>query len=432
MSAIITLTFRTSDDETDFARLPDDAKADVRRRFRAVAQIVALRERRGAGSRERIATATQSAAATLGLTVKRLQNLVADFLGSGQDWRALLNTARWKIDADDALPAAFVTEWKRRCERHHGGIKSAHRELLADWRAWWRGTSAKPIPGYDTAPPPRENATHPRGWNYRNLLRYAPTPGEMKIMQRGLGVSRAHLPQVLTSRVHLEVGQRFEFDDFRSDLKVVYGTGKERQSVEPWRLSVLDVHSAAVPLCVHKPAWRRADGTVDGIKDAHMRLFLAAFLTRCGWHPGGAQFVAEHGTAKIDEGTADLLAHYDAGLKVDRSGSIGDRQAVPGWFQGRGRGNPNKKPHLESLHNLLVNSMGALPGQTGAIYTERPEWLEGMEAEEKAIAKLMLTLPPERAALLKSPLLDFREYTALANDLLHFVNTRREAGTSIS
>lgn len=64
----------------------------------------------------------------------------------------------------EVLPSAFVEYWRALCARNVTGKKAAWRDLL---RRWHRGES---IPGY----PNDAHTGIPRGWSFRNLIRYAP------------------------------------------------------------------------------------------------------------------------------------------------------------------------------------------------------------------------------------------------------------------
>lgn len=429
-TALAHLAFAESADEHQFGALPDPAKRDVRARFRAVCSLLELRKT-GAPRAVKACT-TQHHARLLAITPKRLQNLVSEYVASNCDWTTLLDTSRWSLDDSTILlPAAFLTEWKRRVERHHGGIKAAHRELIADWTAWRRGDATKAVPGYDAPPAPRSAKPEPAGWSYNNLLTHAPSKGEIAIMRRGLGSARKFLPQILTTRAEILCGQRWEFDDYEPDVKVIAGVGATRGLAKPLQLSAMDVHSGCVPLARHKHSWLRNDGTEDKWKLAHMRLFVAALLTVHGYDAqAGCSLVLEGGTATLDDATVDLIRDLTGGkVRVEFPPDAKRRQIAP--FRGESGGNPNKKPHIEAWHRLLTNILGNLRGQKGNNYLNKPEYLAGIEAAQvrqlKLAAKLTEAGRADRAALVLNELLDFdTEFVPAIGRAIQIINVDRE------
>jgi hypothetical protein len=393
-------------EETVFAALPDAARADVRLRYKAVQSILDLRKENA--PRVRLTQTAEYHARLLVISVKRLRNLVSEYVESGYNWRTLVDTNRWKIsEGTELLPADFLREWKRRCERHPGGIKAAHRELILQWKAWRRGDATKAIPGYDFAPLPRNGSDEPAGWSYNNLLEHKPSRAELLIVRRGLGGARSMLPQVLTSRRELLVGQRIEFDDYEPDLRCIFGNGSRIIHCKPLQLAALDVHSGCVPMARFKPSYERADDVTDKWKKAHALLFTAAYLANHGYdQQHGTVLVVEGGTFTLDASIVELIHEMTGGkVRVEFPPDRSRRQVAP--FRGKSGGNPNKKPHLESWHNLLTRSLANQPGHKGSHYLKEPEYLAGQLAEADKLIKLAADLGPERAAHLDFPLLDF-------------------------
>ena len=157
-----------------------------------------------------------------------------------------------------------------------------------------------------------------------------------------------------------------------------------------------------------------------------MRFLLAYVLGTFGYSARGTLLVVEHGTAAIRDEIEKLLSDGTGGLiKVSRSGMEG-AAAHAGQYAGRSRGNFRFKAALESLGNLIHNEMGFLPGQTGKDRDHRPEQLHGLLKNNDALLCALAQLPRERAMMLQLPLLEFRQFIRVADEIYARINARTE------
>ena len=436
------LPLPTVEDRREFGVLPDECRADIRTRYAAIARCLAARNARGVKAMWE-AEARKLAANRAGCTMeaKTLQNLASRFVLSARgnaaapgvpDWRVLWNKSRWicKDVRFTVLPDAFVADWKRRvlsevvCDHRAGraavgGIKAAHKRLLADWKAA-RREGTHPFPGYDLTPPPADGKNHPAGWSLSNLseARNCPTEAERVAWRKGTGSARRLLPFVMSTRADVLAGQRYEFDDFEPDYELV----EQGQRIKPLVLSALDFGTGCSVHHVAKPAWRRADGSVDKWKLAHVPLFLAAFMLRAPFDAfTGTTLVDEGGTMRIDGTLQELLATATQGrVTIDGAdptqfGLVArpnrHRLGQVAGFAGGAVGNSNRKARIENWHRALRNTLGNLPGYTGSNYTQKPDYLAGIQQETDALLKRAESLTPERRDSLQFHLLSFAKFT---------------------
>ena len=333
-------------------------------------------------------------------------------LKHGGNWRCLVNHAK-VCRKVVSLPKAFIEHWKACCERNQRKNMPAWRALIEEWRS---GTK---IPGYETRPAAGIGGI-PDGWSYRNLLKYAPTPYELGVARIGRSAAAKFRPLVYSTRVGLEVGQFYFFDDLEHDVKVNF-LGVNRKAMRPLELGCSDLLSACKIAYGMKPTIED-DGIKQKLKDREMRFLLAYVLTRIGYRPAGTTLGAENGTAAIDEETEKLLFEAsDEAIVVSRAPMSGAAALV---YEGRGKGNFRFKPGLESSHNPAHNELAAIAGQMGKDRDHSPEELHGREKNNNALIKAMSFLPPERAALLRMPFMEFNAFMALVGQVYEKINAR--------
>jgi hypothetical protein len=189
-------------------------------------------------------------------------------------------------------------------------------------------------------------------------------------------------------------------------MKLMLLRGASGELVRPAELGVVDFFSGHRFAVHRRPIYLREDGTKDHIKETEMRFLAAAVLRTQGYSPRGTEWVVELGTAAIRKTLATFLHEHSGGLITVRDAGItGREQAIAGW-QGRGGGNPRHKARTESVHNLLQNEAGAMLAATGHDRNP-PEWLHGLERETQRVLKWISALPPEKAELLRAPVLEY-------------------------
>lgn len=405
-------------DTTLFAQLPAECQLDIYRRVDAVA---AMERVRGVPGRAlEVATAQ---AALLGLSVARTRQLASDYRAQG--WRGLWNKSEFPAEISrPMLPREFLAAWKVRVLKRIGGKTTAqcHQKLLADWRDERHRRPATTIfPGYEYTPAPEPQTGIPAGWSKTNLCSAKNTPprADMKLAREGAGAYRSHGPQVLTDRKTLEVGERYQVDDYHWNQHVIFGP--RREIVRVHQLGILDVRSGCLPSVFFKPAYTRPDGVKDGIKQDHTILLIASHLFNYGYIPGATHFALEKGTAGLPPHLRESLLRFAPGCQFDDAGSR-ERYQV-GGHGGKDRTNANMKAALESLHHLLTNIEAEGPASTGANYAEQPEFVHGLVKETRWL--LSKVQSDEQLALLRLELLSFSQFVPWARGIVERINSRR-------
>lgn len=348
------------------------------------------------------------------------------------DWRVLVNRARVPEERR-AQPPAFVEFFKGLCERNQRASRPAYRALLYDYYykgveipgiGTWRDVWTQRFPGVRIPEQMPFDPPLPWGWSERNISRYTPSRFERAAARTGRAAAAQHRPLVFSSRVGLECGQFYMFDDLEHDILVNF-LGTNRRAMRPLELCCLDVFSACKIAYGLKPVMMdAAEEHKQKLKETDMRFLLAYILTRIGFNPHGCTLIVERGTAAIREPLErDLLAMSDGKITVSRS-PIQGAAAFAGQFDGRSVGNPRMKAALESHHNLSHNELAALPGQIGKDRIALPEESHGRQRYNEDLIKAACTLAAERAQLLVFPFLQFDQFHAVVDELYARVNDR--------
>jgi hypothetical protein len=367
-----------------------------------------------AGAKKTVALRTLAAA--LRRPYRTARNKYYAWKDAGRDWRACINRA--KVGGEKSQLSKDFVEWWL----HHAGgntrvTSDAFREFALDWK---RGEE---IPGLD---PDLPRHRLPPGCSCANLQKYARRHElAVKSMRRGLGVARAHGPQVLTTRVGLWAGSHLAIDDVWHDHFAMW----QGQLVRALQLSVLDVFSGCLTAWGCKPRNQKADGSFDNLKEKFARLVAADHFSRHGYSPRGTEILGEHGTAAMSDHAMDVLRRFSDGkITLRESGITGREQALLGLGNGQGKGNFRHKTWLESLHNLIHNQLGSLPAQTGKDIDHRPEYTHGQLAEDQNLiraARWLATRAPEKVKLLQSRTLHYHgQFMPLLGAVLDAINRR--------
>lgn len=401
------------EDMAEFARLPSAARAEVEAWAAALEPLFAAR--RGVGE------AIRGIAARLGTSAQTARRKWDAARMDG--WRGLVNRARTR-DGRSHLPDALIERFRELCERNQRKSKPAWRQLVAEWSEA-RATGGA-CPGYAAAPAPSAGGV-PKGWTYRNMMRAAgSTPFDLCLSRQGPAHAAEFRPKVFTTRVGLEAGQFYLFDDLWHDLMVVW-PGVSRRSMRPLEFACLDLFSGCKVAWGCKPRMEDEEtGRMVGLKEREMRFLLAHVLTRLGYRQAGTTLVVEHGTAAIRPELEAYLGQASGGaIRVERSGIEG-ASALAGAYAGRSKGNFRFKAALESSHNLAHNELAALPGQVGRNRDESPEELHGRTRHADGLLAALSQLPPERSALLRFPFVEFGEFCRILAEVYRRINGRTD------
>ncbi len=274
-----------------------------------------------------------------------------------------------------------------------------------------------------TATPVDPATGHPKGWSPRNLARFVPSRFILSAARVGRSAAASERRLVYSTRANLYAGSHYLFDDMWHDHFV--NVLDQRKTGRPLEFHAVDLFSAC------KFAWGMSvrmenDGRMEGLKEADMLFLLASVFWQHGYSTRGTIIIPEHGTAAVPSDIEAMLHDETGGLvTVSRSGMEGAAAAAH-QYAGRPKGNFRFKAALESLGNLIHNEMAALPAQTGKDRDHRPEQLHGLLKRNDALLKALAHLDPERAAMLRWPMLTIQQFRAIAAEIYDRINARTD------
>ncbi len=371
-----------------------------------------------------------------GYSAKALMDKFRRYRRAGSSWRAIVPTWRYK---DKRLPPQFIDFWRGLCgenKRPLDGTKGAYRRLIYEYyRAGevipgydkdWRGLWAEEHPQIEV---PKQCPTHekdfPRGWSYRNLMRYQPTKAQLALMRTGKRAAHAHQMPLLRDRSKLKPFQYIALDDFWIDQEVIYLGGTKPQVCRAIGLLALDVATGRDLAFFLKPRLTREDGTREGIRRDEVRELLLMLFDIHGVpadYP--VTLVVENAAAAVSPEVEEALRQATGGhVKIERTGII-DSALLTHGFKERG-GKPQEKGWEESLFRLYHTTAGHLPGQTGSRYENLP----GDTAMRVRYVKQLIKragADPDILARLDWPLLKFEEAQAAYHELLKLLSHRTD------
>ena len=418
------------------ARLPRPVCEDVLRWHRLFAPLLPAN---GAKRTKNITAKLADLARQTGVPLVTVRRYYYRLLKEG--WRGLVNQSKagpaWQQHRGGKPPTlaerpAFVDFWRRIMQQYQGRDetgKAAHGALQRRLAAWEVGDEKARIPGYD-APPAREPFTGlPAGWSYENLMRpqHKLPDDEAAAAKYGRGaLAKFRLP-VLSTRYGLKIGQVVVFDDQEVDVRTNF-LGVARQSFRPLCFDAQDYLSAAQPLHGFKPVLvDDATGKNRTLSEKDFRWFVVAYLGRVGYRPDtGTTLIVERGTAAIRPDFEARILHVTAGLVTVSRGGITGAPTFAGMFEGTSRGNFRFKATLEVARVRLRNEMAALPGSVGKDRNHAPEGDFGLDRYNQKLLNAAVALPPELAARLQYPILNWHEFVAVAREIHRLIDARTE------
>jgi hypothetical protein len=393
-------------DQADFLRLPTETRVEVERWMRELAGVGKPVQRSLAG-----------VAARLGVSPATARRKW-DSWRKAQDWRALVD--RRAVPQERGLAPELIEHWKTLCHQNARKCKPAHRVLVRQFFA------GEPIPGL---PPGLPRSAMPRGLSYANLIEHRPTDFELRASRIGRMAAADCRPKIFTTRVGMEVGQRYVFDDMWHDFAVV--VMGQRSPSRLLQLHAHDLYSGCQFARGMKPRIKDEDtGKSVGLNQDEMLFLVAHVLSAHGYHPRGTVLMVEHGTAAISEDLEQRISDLTGALvTVDRSGIHG-ASAFAGQYAGRGKGNFRFKASLESLGNLIHNETAdlvAFPGQTGSnSRLNAPEELHGRTRKLDLLERAMASLPVAIREEFRRPFLEARKAMALVEEIMERINQRTD------
>jgi hypothetical protein len=229
--------------------------------------------------------------------------------------------------------------------------------------------------------------------------------------------------QVHTTRVGLEPGMAYVFDDMWQDMHGNF-IG-QNASVRVLELGGSDMASGFKFESGFTPLRELDDGARRAIGGREMRFYLAHILCNVGYHKNGVALYVEHGTAAIREDLRRKLELCDGRITFRDSGIEGVRQSAQ-LFRGSGKGNPRLKAGEESLHNLQHNYTDHLPAQIGKDRDHHPESFYGRDSINTKLLLARYALSEERQAMLRFPVMEWNQLIELIRRAYHNMNRRTE------
>ncbi len=371
-----------------------------------------------------------------GYSAKALMDKFRRYRRAGSSWQAIVPT--WG-HRDKRLPLKFIDFWRGLCgenKRPLDGTKGAYRRLIYEYYR-----AAEVIPGYDKdwrgiwtdehpqIEAPKQCPTHekdfPRGWSYRNLMRYQPSKAQLALMRTGRRAAHAHQMSLLRDRSKLKPFQYIAIDDFWIDQEIIFMGTSKPQVCRAIGILALDVATGRDLAFFLKPRLTREDGTREGINRDEVRELLLMLFDMHGVpadYP--VTLIVENAAAAISPDVEESLRHATGGhVKISRTGIVHDN-LLPHGFKEKG-GKPWEKGWVESFFRLVHTTAGHLPGQTGSRYENLP----GDTAMTVHYAKQLI----KRAGAdvytlsrLQMPLLKFEEAQAAYNELLTLISCRTD------
>lgn len=367
-----------------------------------------------------------------GWSMDRIRAKYYGWLASGRAWTALVDWAAVpKTPGDDRR--GFAEAYKTYVERNQRAAKPAWRAMIRDLRrgvnlpgvGTWRDVWARQYPG-ESIPERCPQDWIPRGWLYSNCQRKAKlTTFEIAVARKGMTAARQFAPAVYSTRVGLEPGRIYQFDDVWHDVLIAV-PGVNRKLVRPLEFGCIDVASTYKPGYGMRPQIRREDGSREGLGRAHFKALIAHMLCNVGWHPDGTVFVIEHGSASLLPADQELVTRLTDGKVSFRTSEILGRQLH--GFKGQGHGNFKAKALIESSHRLIHYEAAALPAQTGGMSrTEEPEQLYGLQGYAAKVLEAWERVPQEqRDKLWFGDALTFTSYRSIVDVLYSAIYSRTD------
>jgi hypothetical protein len=418
----------------EWGSLPAEVQAEVGRLESAMEIIDAA-----ASKLDKCKEIARNAGGMRGWSSSRLRSKYYDWLNNGRTWTSLVNWA--KVGNSRQTPRSMCdTLFKHYCGQHQRSSKKAHEHMLHDI---WSGKRLSGIgPGgrdgdwtdifhacYPnlTTPSRCPFGWIPKGMSYRNMQHYAKlSKREAAIMRIGVKAAHKYVPAVYSTRVGLQPGMIYQFDDVWHDVSVIL-PGINKGLARPLEFCAIDYASTYKAAYGLSCQMEREDGSRTGLKEREMLWLVCHILTNVGYHCDGCVFVLEHGTAAVRPHVREIIERLTDGKVTFRTSEIIGASLVRGMFDGSGKGNFKAKALVEQSHRLLHHQADYLPAQTGGnSRSNRPEQLDGITSYAREIVKAWEQMSPDQQRLLWMPALTFWAYRPVVADIYRAIYNRTD------
>lgn len=363
-------------------------------------------------------------------------------------WEQMINRRDFpRPNGKRGLPVVFRDHWKgeqEKVSRLNDCGKQAHRSLMARLLAWRDNptNSALVVPGYPAPPKLEEYCAEtkrqvPRGWSYRNLIRYKPLKFESVYIKTGPKAAAGHLPNNLGTRTDLCYRRRLMIDDQVLDNKVVH-LGNSGKPMRPECFNVLDQYTAHHEFTgMHLRRWDQEAGVERSLDQESCFWTVAMDLNHNGFRDDelGSTYVQELGTAHLPEWMWEELYNVtDGRVFYDQSGRF-DQSMIAQTILGKGAklatGNSRYKASIESSFHIIRTLAGNLRGSTSLNERDfgpehNPALVRYCMGLYKAIDKLPKAERHQTWELLQFPFHTFPQFTKLMALVFKAANARRD------
>jgi hypothetical protein len=369
-----------------------------------------------------------------GWSADRIRARYYGWVASGRAWTALVDWARAPRAPGDESKR-FSEAFKRYAEENQRVSKAGWSTMIRDLRrgkviegiGTWRDVWTSQHPG-EMVPEECPRDWIPRGWLYSNVQRkFKSTKFELTTMRKGSAAALRFAPAVYSTRVGLEPGRIYQFDDVWHDIKIAL-PGVNHKLMRPLEFACIDVASTNKVGWGIKPQIEREDGSREGLGKAQFKALIAHILCNVGYHPDGCVFVIEHGTASLNDVERATVERLTDGVVGFRDSKILGRQIMPGMFGGQGKGNFRAKALIESSHRLIHYAGAALPAQTGGLSrVDEPEQMYGLDKYAAKVLAAWERVPAEQRDLLwYGGALTMPAYFRVASELYDAIYSRTD------
>jgi len=317
--------------------------------------------------------------------------------------------------------------YQQYCESHDRSNKGAWRAMITDfqagealpcgvgsWREWWRAE--------------RPHAPAPEGGCPEGFIPRCARYEQIVASRRGRKAMHPYLLPVLKTRVGLEPGQVYEFDDVDTDAEVVMpGIGKTARVV---MFVGYDLSSGYRVSSATRPEYASGESTrKDSLKEKEFRFMVADLLTNKGFHRDGVRMVVEHGTAAIREAVEKrikCIPIYGDKIEIARSGILAEAVHA-GYFKGDGGGNFRFKAYCEQMHRVEHSERAMLPGQIGQDADHRPESHAALARYNRQLMEAVgATLSGQQRDMIRYSLMEYSEMCRVIEELADRIADRRD------
>ena len=418
----------------EWGNLPSEVKAEVGR-LEAAMEVIDAADSKLSKCKE----IARNAGGQRGWSKSRLRTKYYQWVKCGRSWTVLVDGA--KVGGSRDTPRSMCDSlFKYYAGNHQRSSKRAHERMLADiWNGKllhgigpqgedgdWTDIFRACYPGMQV-PSVCPFGWVPTGMSYRNMQHYARlTKREAATLRIGSKNAHQFTPPVFSTRVGMEPGMIYQFDDVWHDIEVLI-PGINKGLARPLEFACVDFAST------HKVAYglicqlEREDGSKCSLKERQMLWLVCHILTNVGYNKKGCVFVIEHGTATVRQKIRDLIYRMTDGLVTFRTSEIIGKSVHKGMFDGAGKGNFKAKALVEASHRLLHFEAAYLPAQTGGnARVDRPEQLDGIGSYAKEIVKAWEKMTPDQQRLLWMPALTFWAYRPLVALIYRAIYSRTE------